>query len=1254
MRKTIFLTLLGLMPFIFIQSLNQQPMWQNMNFIHTEGYHNGNMVISKSGTNYSTITFRAGVTIDNQNFYSKGVQDLMVIQFGNDLSHQWKTIISPYNNWGTITPTSINADTNGNVFVSVYFSGDIYSNGIYVSSMNGNTALIKINAMGNVEWIRPFFSPGNGSANTAFDSAGNIYFNNRSSNLYKLTSMGETVWEKTYPTYTVFKVEVSDNQLFVAGTLHSGYSYEFGTVVIDDVNVGYAGYVAKADLDGNYNSVQRLSQGISYVNDLIISGSNVIIAGYFRKDLSLSPALTINKDVAAYSVFVAKADMNLQFNTLKNSADVVMTNTNAPFFLGITDNGSNGLYLKGIYLSNINFDGVDDDCDGRAFLVGFDENLNRTRSTALPFFVPNQISLTNDGNILETGTNSIGTGIGNAFVSLWDMNGSLLNSFSTSDSKFGSVVDRSIVQNADGSYFLKTYYRGTIQIWNTVFYSEHDKTLITKHNADGSLRGFQEISDIQTDVFGSSMTTDKDGNLIQIGLFNDNFQIGPLVLNETNNGQEAYICKFDPDLNLIWAKTLNNGEVTNEISVATDNNGNIIVGYMRNPDNVVVKFNPAGDKLWSREFPMESYYLMLVSCDKDNNIYMSSEVHFDAGSTQTRQFGDINLTQSVNNSSTLVMKLDPNGNPLWGKFLGENYSFNYTDGWPTAIKNDADGNLYVWGWCRNGDQFGDMTVQSPFTPMGNYNYLLTKLDAMGNILWANPVYEKTFGFNYGDLLAIDQSGDVYVAGTSRDSVMVSGHYFSPGGTSDQYFLKFHPDGNLSWVKKVEQNTIKYVGGISSAIDNQLLVLGEYSGQSNFDGQFSDLSTGLNVYTGILTDNYPYTRLYTENMSVMRGNEFMLPFYSESNENLDVISYQFSVFFNQNELEFLGADISGTASENGQIIANNNEWGVIYISFMSKDPIDANTLLLKLRFIAKENSESTIYTDDLYYNDRRIYDSPYCMINVYENLMGDIDFNSMVQAYDAALTLQYSVGMDPLPEMDPRPWEDLRWINANVDKDNNITANDAALILQYSAHLIQNFDSGAVAMGVPLENTADLKFEYNDNMLSVLSLGRLIGMNMFADNSSQALGKPVFGPNNDLKAYHEANGEYSLGIANLNPLADGDLLVKIPVTREQLEKITFHVYINDQEAWIKGAVISGTDNTKIRQALVYPNPVQDVLYVNLEQAGKLEIFDMQGRNVLKMQLEAGKNLIPAGSWNKGIYLLKITDANGLLRQNIIKQ
>ena len=73
-----------------------------------------------------------------------------------------------------------------------------------------------------------------------------------------------------------------------------------------------------------------------------------------------------------------------------------------------------------------------------------------------------------------------------------------------------------------------------------------------------------------------------------------------------------------------------------------------------------------------------------------------------------------------------------------------------------------------------------------------------------------------------------------------------------------------------------------------------------------------------------------------------------------------------------------------------------------------------------------------------------------LLNFIENPdYGDVDENGIIESYDAALVLQYYVGL--ISE-----WDDWLLMIADVDGNNSVEAYDASLILRYSVGLIDHF------------------------------------------------------------------------------------------------------------------------------------------------------------------------------------------------------
>jgi hypothetical protein len=67
--------------------------------------------------------------------------------------------------------------------------------------------------------------------------------------------------------------------------------------------------------------------------------------------------------------------------------------------------------------------------------------------------------------------------------------------------------------------------------------------------------------------------------------------------------------------------------------------------------------------------------------------------------------------------------------------------------------------------------------------------------------------------------------------------------------------------------------------------------------------------------------------------------------------------------------------------------------------------------------------------------------------------------------------------------------------------------------------------------------------------------------------------------------------------------------------------------------------------------VYPNPAKDKINIEAyfsDQALSASIYDLDGRTVLATALVNGTNTISLSSITTGVYVLKITDGNGLSR------
>ena len=90
---------------------------------------------------------------------------------------------------------------------------------------------------------------------------------------------------------------------------------------------------------------------------------------------------------------------------------------------------------------------------------------------------------------------------------------------------------------------------------------------------------------------------------------------------------------------------------------------------------------------------------------------------------------------------------------------------------------------------------------------------------------------------------------------------------------------------------------------------------------------------------------------------------------------------------------------------------------------------------------------------------------------------------------------------------------------------------------------------------------------------------------------------------------------------------------------------------------ENVVINTLNNSEfnLEKTTIYPNPVNDILKIeNNSSIEKIEIYDYSGKIIVtNFSVDNNLILLNVSSLNSGIYLLKITSANGIINKKIIK-
>ncbi len=262
--------------------------------------------------------------------------------------------------------------------------------------------------------------------------------------------------------------------------------------------------------------------------------------------------------------------------------------------------------------------------------------------------------------------------------------------------------------------------------------------------------------------------------------------------------------------------------------------------------------------------------------------------------------------------------------------------------------------------------------------------------------------------------------------------------------------------------------------------------------------------------------------------------------------------------------------------------------------------------------------------------------------------GDVDDDGRILAYDAALTLQYSVGIDPLPLIDPLPWENWRVITANVDGVGDVTANDAGLILRFSAGLINEFQSTRKNL---LQGFVSIRFA--DHKIVFISYGDLIGLNVSANNEEQVLGAPAILVDGFMLASNIGGDTYRIGMCRAGSLKNGTEFLEIPVLNRG--QITLDMIVNSDLQSIDLNFVTGIEHALQDGMTLYPNPAKERLFIKVDDQDllngyQLRIVNQMGSVVHEQQVETSMyEMNLSDRFVSGVYFLQFFDHTGRLKE-----
>jgi hypothetical protein len=223
--------------------------------------------------------------------------------------------------------------------------------------------------------------------------------------------------------------------------------------------------------------------------------------------------------------------------------------------------------------------------------------------------------------------------------------------------------------------------------------------------------------------------------------------------------------------------------------------GAVGLSKIGNQSDFLVKYSPAGVPLWARNATAlaasATIFGMSVATDRSNNVLETGYYN------DSIAFGPFHLTAKTSPDNSYLVKYNSAGTVLWA--TSPTFTKKPDNNQASYVACDKQNNIWVTGTFHDTILFSKDTVASKQIDM-----FLVKYGPTGNVIWARaPLPKNASSSIYGTSVAVDDSGNSYVAGTFTDSIVFGAiTIVSVPITMNIYLVKYDSSGNVKWAKDI--------------------------------------------------------------------------------------------------------------------------------------------------------------------------------------------------------------------------------------------------------------------------------------------------------------------------------------------------------------------------------------------------------------------------------------------------------------------
>lgn len=408
--------------------------------------------------------------------------------------------------------------------------------------------------------------------------------------------------------------------IYLAGTFSDTADFNPGSATDVLVPAGRAdAFLAKYDPESNYQWAIRMGgSAFDYGKGVAVDAQgNVYVVGYFVMKANFNPAGgdTLHAGMGMQDIFVAKYDRDGNYLWAIN-----MGGTKVNYGMGIAVSPAGNVYVTGYFSGTTDFDPGPDTArltaapggffggDHDAFMAKYDSLGNYIWAYQLGGSgaddVGHGIAVDDQENVYLTGYFGSSSGDFNpdplvsdylmrvgssgfandAFIAKYDADGGYLWAQSlgskADDNGLGVAVDQAYNVYFTG-YFSDT---AIFDPWGTavdtlIAHGEFSyDAFVAKYDSSGHYVWSNNIGGAAGDELGHGIAIDRAGNVFVSGYFTDSADVGTVdPLRAAAGSQDAFMVKYNPDGQYMWAGSVGGDQYDYGYGVACDGSGNTYV-----------------------------------------------------------------------------------------------------------------------------------------------------------------------------------------------------------------------------------------------------------------------------------------------------------------------------------------------------------------------------------------------------------------------------------------------------------------------------------------------------------------------------------------------------------------------------------------------------------------------------------------------------------------------------------------------------